>query len=79
MGWQGLRIGLFEPFSELSHLLSVATGCARWLQKCSIPAPAIPYVETVPLPDERDSPGPSTAAVPSFRVPHSVDHSRHDG
>jgi hypothetical protein len=29
VGCQGLRIVLFEPFSELSHLPSVATGCAR--------------------------------------------------
>jgi hypothetical protein len=30
VGCHRLRIGLFERFSEVSHLPPVATGCARW-------------------------------------------------
>jgi hypothetical protein len=30
VGCDRLRIGLFQPFSALSHLRPVATGCARW-------------------------------------------------
>jgi hypothetical protein len=41
VGCHRLRIGLFEPFSAVSHLPPVATGCARWAPQMLHPSPWI--------------------------------------